>query len=206
MLDKIIFRKIGPTTVFYIIRWRLVVVIFLHGTTYHRELVNPTWTDSRSSFATQNNLLRKFLVIFLIFVRAVIETGYIHHGSHVVINHSIRRIHTLSNGTCRVFTMADVLQETWKFRSTIAVPLIRHFITDTPHNHTWIVTILMNQIHQIFFCPFIKNFMITVLHFGRFPFIEWFRHNHHTHLITSLNQLRSGHIVWSTDGVTPHIL
>ena len=205
MLDKIVFRKIGPTAMLYIIWWRLMIVILLHRTTDNREFINATWTNGRSCLATQDDLLRKFFVVFLIFVRTVIKTGYVHHSRHIIIDYCIGSIHTLSNRTCRIFTMADILQEARQFRSTVTVPLVGHLITDTPHNHARIIAILMNQIHQIFLYPFIKHFVITILYFGCFPLVKWLGHYHHAHFITSFNQFGSRHIMWSTDGIAAHV-
>ena len=135
----------------------------------------------------------------------IIETGHIHNGSHIIVYHGVGRIHTLCYRTSGIFTMANILQHTREFRTVTAAPLIRYFITCTPHHNTWVITIVTNQIRQILIHPFIKYFMISIGHLCRFPFVKGFRHHHHTHLVTSLHQFGSRHIMRSTDCITAHI-
>ena len=46
--------------------------------------------------------------------------------------------------------------------------LVWYFVSDTPHNQTSAVAIVMQQIHHIFFGPFIKQVIVTVLYLGCF--------------------------------------
>ena len=147
MLDEIIFGQIRPSAVFYVIRRSLMVGIFLHGTAGNRQFVHTARADRRSRLAAQNNLLWELLIILLILVRTIVESGYIHHGSHIVIYHGVGSIHALSDRACRVFTVADVLQETGEFRASVAVPLVGNLVSDTPHHHTGVVAELMKQIY-----------------------------------------------------------
>ena len=98
--------------------------------------------------------------------------------------------------------MADVLQHTSQFDAS---PLVRHFITHTPHHYTRIVTIVMNKIYQVLFHPFVENLVVTIRYLGTLPFIKRFKHKHHTHFVTSSHQLRCRHIMRSTDSIYPHI-
>ena len=206
MPNPVVFGQVRPSAVFHIVWWRLMVVILLHGLTRHREFIHTARADSRSCLTAQNNLLRQLLIVFGILVGTIIESGYVHSSRHIIVDYSIWSIHTLSDRTGRVFAMTDILQHTWKFRSVISIPLVGHFITDTPHHNTRIIAIVTNKIYQVFLNPLIEYLVIAIRHFCRFPFIKWFRHQHHTHFITRLYQFRSRHIVRSTDGVTAHIL
>ena len=64
----------------------------------------------------------------------------------------------------------------------------------------------MDEIHQVLFYPFIENLVVTIGYFGALPFIEGFKHQHHTHFIASSYQLRCRHVVRGTDGIYAHIL
>ncbi len=139
-------------------------------------------------------------------MRTIIKPGHIHRCRHIIVDYGIRSIHTLSDRTCGVFTMTNVLKYTRKFRTTVSVPLVGNLIADTPHHDTGIIAIVVNQIYQVILHPFIKYLMISILYFGIFPFIERLCHHHHTHLVTSTNQFGGRHVMGSTDGVATHIL
>ena len=142
MLDKVIFGKIGPGARLYIIRRRLMIVILLHPLTGNGEFVYSTRANCRSSLTPQNNLLGKLFIIFLIFMRSIVKSGNIHYCSHIIIDNGIRCIHPLCDRTGQVFTMTDFLQEIRHFRSFIPIPLFGNLISDTPHHHTRIITIM----------------------------------------------------------------
>ena len=188
-----------------VVRRSLVVVILLHRTAHYRELVNATRADSRSSFTAKDYLLRQFLVILLILVRAVVKSSHIHCCSNVIVDYGIRIVHTLCYRTGRIFTVANVLQEASQLHTWITWPLVGHFIAHAPHHHTRIATELVQQVDQVFFGPFVKEFVVTVIHFGGFPFVERFHHDHHTHFVTSADKLGSWHVVRCTYGVATHI-
>ena len=109
VLYEIIFGKIGPPAVFHIVRGGLVVGVFGHGPSHYREFVDSPRTDGRCRFASQNDFLGEFFVIFDIFERAVIESRYVHDCRHVVVDYGVRGIHALRDGTSGVFAVADVL-------------------------------------------------------------------------------------------------
>ena len=111
----------------------------------------------------------------------------------------------MSDGAGGIFAVTDVLQEAGQLRSAVTVPLVGNLVADAPHHDTGIVAELVNQVHQVFFRPFVKYLMITVLQFGCFPFVERFGHNHHTHFVARTDQFGSRHIVGSADSVTTHI-
>ena len=194
MLDKVIFRQVGPTAMLYIVRRALVIVINRHRFALHREFINATRANSRSRFATQDDTLRQFLVIDLIAERTVVEARHIHHGSKVIVDYRIRIVHTLCYRTRRILAMANVLQEESGLAFTLR-PLVRHLITDTPHHDTRIVAIVTDQIHQVFFYPFVEEEVITILTLGHAPLVKALSHHHHTHLITGTHQLRCRHVV-----------
>ena len=50
--NPVVFRQIGPTTMFHIVRRRLMIVIFLHSLTDNREFIDATRTYCRSGFTT----------------------------------------------------------------------------------------------------------------------------------------------------------
>ena len=52
MPNPVILRQIGPTTMFHIVRRRLMIVIFLHSLTDNREFIDATRTYCRSCFTT----------------------------------------------------------------------------------------------------------------------------------------------------------
>ena len=182
-----------------------MIGIFLHGTAFYREFIYSAGADRRGCLTTQNNALGKFLVVFQVFMRTIVETCHVHHSCHVIIHYSIRSIHTLGYRTRRILTVADVLKHAGKFRATVSVPLVGNLIAYTPHHDTRIVAVMTDQIHQVLLYPFIKYLVISVLHLGTFPFIERFCHHHHTHLITGTDQFGSRHVMRSTDGIATHI-
>ena len=100
--------------------------------------------------------------------------------------------------------MADILQPFGNLAIPF-VPLVGHFVTDTPHDNARVVAEIMKQVHKVFLRPFIEEQIITVLAFSHIPFIKTLRHDHHTHFVTSPYQFRSRHIVGSTDRITPHV-
>ena len=102
--------------------------------------------------------------------------------------------------------MTYILKHSCQLRAISLVTLIRYFITHTPNYNTWIISVVMNKIYNILLCPLIKYLMIAILTFCTLPFVERFCHNHHTHLIASLNKFRSRHIMRSTYGINTHIL
>ena len=65
---------------------------------------------------------------------------------------------------------------------------------------------MMYQIHEVFLHPFVENQIIAVRTFRLVPLVEALCHQHHTHLIASLYQLGSRHIMGSTDSVASHVL
>ena len=75
-----------------------MIGILLHRTSGDRQLVHAARTDCGSCLTPQDNLLRELLVIRPVLVRTVIESGYIHYGSHIIIHHCVRSIHALSDG------------------------------------------------------------------------------------------------------------
>ena len=100
--------------------------------------------------------------------------------------------------------MADILQEAGYLGIAFA-PLVRYFVTDTPHNDTRIVAEVMEQVDHIFFSPFVEEQVVTVLTFSHVPFVEALGHQHHTHFVAGTNQLGSRHIVRRTDRITSHL-
>lgn len=72
----------------------------------------------------------------------------------------------MSDGAGGIFAVTDVLQEAGQLRSAVTVPLVGNLVADAPHHDTGIVAELVNQVHQVFFRPFVKYLMITVLQFG----------------------------------------
>ena len=162
-----------------------MIVIFLHPLPGNREFIYSTRTNRRSSLTTQDYLLRKFFIILLIFMWPIIKSRNIHYCRHIIIDYSIRRIHPLCDRTCRIFTMTKFLQKIRHLRSFISIPLFGNLISDAPHHHTRIITIMTQQVRQILYCPFVKNMTIAVLNLHSLPFIKRFRHHHHSHLITS---------------------
>ena len=101
--------------------------------------------------------------------------------------------------------MADILQEP-RDLTTALIPLVRHLVTDAPHHDARVIPVMMYQIHEVFLHPFVENQIIAVRAFRLVPFVEALCHQHHTHLIASLYQLGSRHIMGSTDSVASHVL
>ena len=170
----------------------LVIVVHGHRLAFNRELIYAARTYRRSRFASQDDLLRQFLIIHLISERTVVESGHFHNGGKVVVYYCIRSIHPLGHRTGRVFTMADVLQETGDLGIAFD-PLVRHFVTDTPHYDTRIVAEVMEQVDHIFFSPFVEEQVVTVLTFSHVPFVAGF------------HQVGSRHVVRRTDRITSHL-
>ena len=84
--------------------------------------------------------------------------------------------------------------------------MIGHLITHTPHNYGRIIAIAANEVYDILLNPRIEVTVIAILHFRAFPLVKALRHDHHTHLVTCLNEFRFGHIVGCTVGIASHIL
>ncbi len=135
---------------------------------------------------------------------AVVETGNVNHGGKAVLQDTSHLVHAASDRTCRVFAMADILQERG-YLITFRTALGRHFIADAPHHDTGIVAILTQHVHHVTFCPFAEVAVIAVLAFGNVPLVERFQHHHKTHLIAKLHQLRRRHIMGSAHGIATHI-
>ena len=138
-------------------------------------------------------------------MRAVIETGNIQQCGKVITGYSIRVVHSIGYGTCRIFAVADVLQKTVAFGSVERITLLRNFVAHTPHHHRSIIAVMMHQINHILFSPVVPEEIIPVSHLGCFPFVETFGHDHHPHFVAGANQFRSGHIVRCADGIHSHI-
>ena len=134
----------------------------------------------------------------------IVKSRNVDHSGKSVGKYASHLVHSAGNGTGRVFTMANILQELGYF-ITDRTALGRYFISDTPHYYTRIVTVIMKHIHHITFCPFIEITVITVFTFGDIPFIKWFNHHHKSHFVTQCYEFGSRHIMRSTDSVTSHI-
>ena len=52
MLDKVVFRQVGPTAMFHVVARTLVVVIFSHRLPFDREFINAAGAYRRGGFAT----------------------------------------------------------------------------------------------------------------------------------------------------------
>ena len=110
----------------------------------------------------------KSLIRLHITVSPIIKTGYINHCRKPVGKHASYLVHTASNGACRVFAMANILQERSHFVA-LGTTLGRNLISYTPHYHTRIVPIMMQHVYHILFCPFVEIAVITILTFGNIP-------------------------------------
>ena len=181
-----------------------MIFIFCTFLILHRELVHATWTDSRSRFASQNQILRELVVWLLIALRTVIKSRNVNHCCKSVGKYTSHLVHSASDRTGRIFTMADILQEFGHF-ITDRTALSRYFVADTPHNDARVIPVIMKHIYHITFRPFIEVAVITIFTFGDIPFIERFDHHHKSHFVTQCNEFGSRHIMRSTDRVASHI-
>ena len=84
--------------------------------------------------------------------------------------------------------------------------LFAYFITDTPHHDRGRVAELAKLINQIFFMPFVIIEVVAIRYFGDLPTIEALSHEHHTHFITELNELRCRHVVARANSIYTHVL
>ena len=205
VLDEVVFGQVRPTAVFNVVGRCLVVGIFLHRAANNREFVHTAGTYRRGCFAAENDLLRQLVVVDLVLVRAVVESRHVHHGSHVVVDNGIGVVHALSYGACGVFAVANVLQVTRDF-GTVIVALVGNFVADAPHHHAGVVAELVQQVHHVFFRPFVEELVVAVVHLRSFPFVKCFGHHHHTHFVAGTYQLGCRHVVGSAYCVATHVL
>ena len=203
--SKILIGKIRPGTTLHIITGALMVIIHHTSSLLYGKFIDTTRTYSGSRLRTKHNILWKSLIRLHITVSPIIKTGYINHCRKPVGKHASYLVHTASNGACRVFAMANILQERSHFVA-LGTTLGRNLISYTPHYHTRIVPIMMQHVYHILFCPFVEIAVITILTFGNIPFIERFQHHHKAHLVTEFHQFGCRHIVGGTDCITSHIL
>ena len=109
--------------------------------------------------------------------------------------HIMRLIHTLSHKACGVLTMAYILQHTRQLSTPDNIALIGHLIANAPHNNTWVVAVVVDEVHKVALGPLIEIFVVAILHLCRAPLIEGLDHKHHTHLVASLDKFWGRHIV-----------
>ena len=164
-----------------------MIGILLHRTSGDRQLVHAARTDCGSCLTPQDNLLRELLVIRPVLVRTVIESGYIHYGSHIIIHHCVRSIHALSDGAGGIFAVTDVLQEAGQLRSAVTVPLVGNLVADAPHNDRRVVAVVANEVGEIFVGPFVEQQVVAVFAFWFAPFVEALGHQHHAHFIAGFD-------------------
>ena len=205
VIQEIILRKSAPTDMLHIVRRSLVVRVFIHHPALQRKFVNTPRTEGGHRLRSQHQLLGQQVVCFLEEVIMVIHSCHIHERSKTVCHHPFHIVHPLCHRTGRVFTVANVPQETGGLASPFR-SLFRNLVPDAPHHYARIVPVMAHQIHHILLRPFVKKQIIPVLAFRQCPFVKRFRHHHEAHLVTGIHELRRRHVVGSADGVASHVL
>ena len=108
---KINIRNVRPGTIFQIIRRRLMVLIKRTRLTDCREFINPTRTYRRRCLRPQYDILRKTFIRLIVHMSPIIEARNIQQGRKSVPQYTLHLVHATGYRTCRVLTMADILQE-----------------------------------------------------------------------------------------------
>ena len=183
-----------------------MVRIFRHGPTLYRELVDATRTYSRSGLAAEDKTLRKLAIVLHVPVRTIVEAWHIKHSSDIVIDHCSRLVHTHCHRSCRVFSVADLLEPEGYLGSLVARPLIRNLVTDAPHHYCRTAPVMSDQIDKVLLRPLLKIEIIAILDLRSHPAVESLSHEHHSHLIAYPYEFWRRHIVGCSDGIAAHIL
>ena len=84
-------------------------------------------------------------------------------------------------------------------------PLFENFITDTPHDDTWMITVALDEIRQIFLMPFIEETGIIAIRFLAAPHIKTLVHHEETHRIAHVQEFWCRRIMTASDSVHAHI-
>jgi len=84
--------------------------------------------------------------------------------------------------------------------------VVRHFVADTPHHHTGVITIAADKRPQITLPPCIKIEAIVELGLGLPPTIEGLIHHEKAHLVGHPIKLRCKRIVRRANRIDTHVL
>ena len=84
-------------------------------------------------------------------------------------------------------------------------PLFENLITDTPHDDTWMITVALDEIRQIFLMPFIEETGIIAIRFLAAPHIETLVHYEDAHRIAHIQEFWCRRIMTASDSVHAHI-
>ena len=204
MLDEIILRKVRPAAMLHIVARALMIIINRHRFTFDRELIDTTRADRRSRLTTKDQLLRQDIVVAHIAEGTVVESRHVHHRRKAILHHGIRVIHPLCHRTCRILSVANILQP-FRHLITLLIALVRHLVTNTPEHDAGIVAVMTNEIHQILLRPIVEKQVIAIGALRGVPLVETLSHQHHTHLIACLHQLGRRHVVRGTYRIATHI-
>ena len=128
-------------------------------------------------------------------MRSVVESWHIEDCSHIVVDNCSRLVHTHSHRSCRVFSVADVLEPKGDLGALVSRPLIRNLVSDTPHHDSRAVSVMADKIYEILFCPVHEVHIVSVPDLRGNPAVKCLCHKHHTHLVASFDELRSRHIM-----------
>ena len=141
-----------------------------------------------------------------IILRFIVETGDIKSSGKTIVYNSAILIHTACHRTCRIKTVAYVLQH-HKLAHAIWSPLTRNLIAHRPHHHGGIVAVMAQHVLHIFLSPFSENRAVAVLALRtESPVVKWLDHQHHAHLVAKLHKLRGWHVMRCADCIRSHLL
>ena len=84
-------------------------------------------------------------------------------------------------------------------------PLFENLITDTPHDDTWMITVALDEIRQVFLMPFIKETGIIAIRFLAAPHVETLVHHEDAHRIAHVQEFWCRRIMTTSDSVHAHI-
>ena len=163
-----------------------MVIVNCTGFTFGREFINSARTDRRRGLRTQHQIMRQTFISLQVTMSPIIQPRNIQHGSKSIIQDTTHLVHPAGYRTGRVFTVTYILQKLG-YLITFGTTLSGNFISYAPHNHTRIITVMAKHIDHIFFCPFIKETMVSIRAFCNIPLIKRLKHHHETHFVTQFH-------------------
>ena len=100
--------------------------------------------------------------------------------------------------------MADV-REHLRDPPAGGISLLPAFVANAPQDHRRVVAVPVDEGHQVFFGPVVKESGVAVVLLGPGPGVRELVHHQETHAVAQVQQFRGGRVVAAADGVATHL-
>ncbi len=169
------------------------------------KLVHSTAAHRGCRFRTKKESAWQFADVAVVFVYAIVESGYVHHLCETGGKSIFRPVHALRNGACRVKPVAKVLQMLG-YHSPLVAPLLWYLVANAPHHYRRVIAVRLHKSRNITVAPFLKESGIAVFAFWINPHVEALGHNHHAKRIAHVHLDLRWMVVRRANGIASHVL